>query len=203
MPNFKELTLKLVQHRFLLSLMVVIICFVVLRVFIFEAYRVEDDSMTPNFSIGDHFLVNKFVFGNRIPFTDIRLLALRKVQRGDVIVFEYPEDPSRMFVKRVIALPGDVVEIRDKIVYVNNSRYDVVGVVHKERNIVPLEQNPRDNRAPQVVPEHSYFVLGDNRDHSYDSRFWGFLRDERVKGLVTFRYWSSGSRSLSGRDKKK
>ena len=139
---------------------------------------------------GDHLLVNKFIYGTQIPFTDTRILKLRNPRRGDVIVFEYPEDPSKDFIKRVIGLPGDVVEGKDKKVYVNGQLYQNPHEVHKESDMIPKEQNPRDTFGPITVPPDSYFVMGDNRDRSYDSRFWGFVRRDQIKGLAFIKYWS-------------
>ncbi|HOP40374.1 MAG TPA: signal peptidase I, partial [Geobacteraceae bacterium] len=134
--------------------------------------------------------VNKFIYGPTIPFTDTRLFKIRDPRRGDVIVFEYPEDPSKDFIKRIIGVPGDVVQGIDKKVYVNGKLYVNPHEVHKERDIIPKEQNPRDTFGPATVPEDCYFVMGDNRDRSYDSRFWGFVKKEKIKGLAFIKYWS-------------
>ncbi len=140
--------------------------------------------------IGDHLLVNKFVYGLKIPFTDKRVLKIRDPHRGDVIVFEYPEDPSKDFIKRVVGMPGDIVQVINKKVYVNGMLYQNPHEVHKEPDIIPEAQNPRDNTKPVKVPENSYFVMGDNRDRSYDSRFWGFVKNEKIRGLAFIKYWS-------------
>jgi signal peptidase I len=140
--------------------------------------------------IGDHLLVSKFIYGTKIPFTDKQVIKLRDPKRGDVVVFEYPEDPRKDFIKRVIGVPGDVVEGKDKKVFVNGKLYENPHEVHKELEIIPKEQNPRDTFGPIVVPENSYFVMGDNRDRSYDSRFWKFVRRDQLKGLAFIKYWS-------------
>jgi signal peptidase I len=126
----------------------------------------------------------------QIPFTDKRILKIRDPRRGDVIVFEYPEDPSKDFIKRVVGTPGDEVQVINKTVYVNGKIYVNPHEVHKESEIIPEAQNPRDNKKLIKVPADSYFVMGDNRDRSYDSRFWGFVKNEKIKGLAFIKYWS-------------
>jgi signal peptidase I len=146
--------------------------------------------MEDNLSVGDYFLVNKFVYGRYIPFTDIHFFTVRAPRRGDVIVFTYPEDPGKEFVMRVVGIPGDEVEGIDKKITVNGilSRYHQVS--HKERDVIPKEQNPRDTFGPVKVPADALFVMGDNRDRSFDSRFWGCVPYARVKGQAFFTYWS-------------
>ncbi len=160
------------------------------RFLVLQSYKSTTDSMADTLAVGDYFLVNKFVFGRNIPFTDLRFLSLRAPRRGDVVVFSYPEDPAKDFVMRVVGVGGDEVEGRDKQVYVNGTLSDNPRVSHRENDIVPREQNPRDNFGPVKVPVNSLFVMGDNRDRSYDSRFWGCLPCGRIKGLAFFRYWS-------------
>lgn len=142
-----------------------------------QAYKVPAGSMEPSLLIGDHILVD-------------RHMTACNPNRGDIIVFEYPEDPSKDFVKRVVALGRDRVEIKDKKLYVNNKAIEDANVVHKESDVFPANLNPRDNFGPVTVPNGSYFVLGDNRDRSYDSRFWGFVEKEKIKGTVRNVYWS-------------
>jgi len=161
-----------------------------LRVLVFQPYRSTTDYMEDTLAVGDYFLVNKIIFGTTIPFTDKRILKIRDPRRGDVIVFEYPEDPSKDFIKRVIGTPGDEVEVKEKKVYINGRPYENPHEVHKEKEMIPREQNPRDNSGPVKVPENSYFVMGDNRDRSYDSRFWGFVKNPKIKGLAFIKYWS-------------
>jgi len=161
-----------------------------LRVLVFQPYRSTTDYMEDTLAVGDYFLVNKIIFGTTIPFTDKRILKIRDPRRGDVMVFEYPEDPSKDFIKRVIGTPGDVIEEKDKKVYINGQPYVNPHEVHKEKDLIPREQNPRDNFGPVKVPEGSYFMMGDNRDRSYDSRFWGFVKNPKIKGLAFIKYWS-------------
>ena len=146
--------------------------------------------MEDTLSVGDYFLVNKFVYGRSIPFTDIRFFNIREPRRGDVIVFAYPEDPGKDFVMRIVGIPGDEVEGVDKKVTVNGalSRYHQVS--YKEIDVIPREQNPRDTFGPVKVPAGALFVMGDNRDRSYDSRFWGCVPYGLVKGRAFLKYWS-------------
>jgi len=137
--------------------------------------------------------VSKFTYGLQVPFIEDRTLTVRDPERGDVIVFEFPEDKDksyfkrRDFIKRVIGLPGDSIEIRNKNVYVNGNRYITPQAVYKDGNIT---SGPRDNMSLIKVPPHNYFVMGDNRDRSYDSRFWRFVDRSAIKGLAFIKYWS-------------
>ncbi len=172
------------------SIVIAILLALVIRTYVVQAFKIPSGSMEDTLLIGDHLLVNKFIYGTKIPFTDTQVIKLRDPQRGDVVVFEYPEDPRKDFIKRIIGVPGDVVEGKDKQLFVNGKPYDIPQAVHKESEIIPKEQNPRDTFGPIVVPENSYFVMGDNRDRSYDSRFWKFVRRDQLKGLAFVKYWS-------------
>lgn len=172
------------------SIVIAILLALVIRTYLVQAFKIPSGSMEDTLAIGDHLLVNKFIYGTKLPFSDRRILKLRDPRRGDVIVFEYPEDPSKDFIKRVVGTPGDVVEEKDKKVYVNGVPYENPHEVHKERDIIPKEMNPRDTFGPVTVPPGAYFVMGDNRDRSYDSRFWGFVTREKIKGLAFIKYWS-------------
>ncbi len=172
------------------SIIIAIILALVIRTFMVQAFKIPSGSMEDTLAIGDHILVSKFIYGTKIPFSDKRILKIRDPRRGDVIVFEYPEDPSKDFIKRVIGTPGDEVEVKEKKVYINGMPYENPHEMHKEKELIPREQNPRDNFGPVKVPENSYFVMGDNRDRSYDSRFWGFVKNPKIKGLAFIKYWS-------------
>lgn len=172
------------------SIVIAILLALLIRSYLVQAFKIPSGSMEDTLAVGDHLLVSKFIYGTKIPFADKRVLTIRDPGRGDVIVFEYPEDPSKDFIKRVIGVPGDVVEGKDKKVYVNGKLYENPHEVHKEKDIVPKEMNPRDTFGPVTVPADSYFVMGDNRDRSYDSRFWKFVRRDQIKGLAFIKYWS-------------
>jgi signal peptidase I len=181
---------KHIVREYAESIVIAVLLALVIRTFVVQAFKIPSGSMEDTLAIGDHILVSKFIYGTKIPFTGTRILKFRDPRRGDVVVFEYPEDPSKDFIKRVIGEPGDVVEGRDKKVYVNGKPYENPHEVHKEKEIIPREQNPRDNFGPYTVPAGSYFVMGDNRDRSYDSRFWKFVKNEQLKGLAFIKYWS-------------
>jgi signal peptidase I len=172
------------------SIAIAILLALVIRSYLVQAFKIPSGSMEDTLAIGDHLLVSKFMYGTKIPFVDKRVLTIRDPHQGDVIVFEYPEDPSKDFIKRVIGVPGDVVEGKDKKVYVNGKPYENPHEVHKEKDVIPKEMNPRDTFGPITVPSNSYFVMGDNRDRSYDSRFWKFVRRDQIKGLAFIKYWS-------------
>jgi len=189
-PDQAPVTRKHIVREYAESIIVAVILALIIRTFIVQAFKIPSGSMEDTLLIGDHLLVCKFIYGTKIPFTDKKLIKLRDPRQGDVIVFEYPEDPSKDFIKRVVGVPGDVVEGRDKKVFVNGKPFENPHEIHKESEIVPKAQNPRDTFGPVTVPADAYFVMGDNRDRSYDSRFWGFVKSPKIKGLAFIKYWS-------------
>ena len=163
------------------------------RTFLVQAFVVPTPSMENTVLVGDHVVVNKFLYA---PHRSIRFLPYRDVRRGDVVVFKFPEDPRRDFINRVVALPGDVVEIRDKTVFVNGERENEPRANHSESRVwrddaqLPAALRRRDQLAPVRIPPDTYFAMGDNRDSSYDSRFWGPVPGSNLKGRALFVYWS-------------
>lgn len=172
------------------AIVTALILALLIRTFVVQAFKIPSGSMIPTLLIGDHILVNKFIYGTKIPFSDKRILIFRKPQRGDIIVFKYPENPKKDFIKRVIAVEGDVIEERNKIVYINGTPIEEPYAYHYDRYIKSREFDPRDNFGPIVVPRGKVFVMGDNRDQSYDSRYWGFVDLKEVKGKAFIIYWS-------------
>lgn len=172
------------------AIIVAILIALFIRTFVVQAFKIPSGSMKQTLLIGDHILVNKFIYGVKIPFSDITLIPIKNPKRWDIIVFKFPEDPKKDFIKRVVGISGDVVEIRDKQVYINNIRLDQDHGIHTDPHIIPGVFQPRDNFGPVTVPPASLFVMGDNRDHSYDSRFWGFVDLKAVKGKAFIVYWS-------------
>lgn len=166
------------------------------RIFVFQSFKIPTPSMEDNLLVGDHLFVNKFAFGNPGPEWLSRILPHREIQRGDIVVFRYPEDRTVDYVKRVIALSGETLEIRRKGIFVNGAPLDEPYTLFKDENVFPPSDalpepyRKRDNFGPYTVPEGSYFVMGDNRDHSYDSRYWGVVRRELIKGRPFLVYWS-------------
>lgn len=172
------------------SILIALALALFIRAYVVQAFQIPSGSMEDTLAIGDHILVNKFIFGTKIPFTDKEILKLRDPKRGDVIVFEFPEDPSKDFIKRVIGTPGDKVQIINKEVFINGKPYINPHEVHKGPDTPSQARSPRDNTGVITVPPDSYFVMGDNRDNSYDSRFWGFVKRDKIKGLAFIKYWS-------------
>jgi signal peptidase I len=161
-----------------------------IRAFVIQAFKIPTGSMIPTLVVGDHILVNKFIYGVKVPFTDDKVLPLKEPEREDIIVFKYPEDPSRDFIKRIVAVGGDTIESKDKVIYINGEPVKEPYVQHTDDSIRPGGVEPRDNFGPITVPEDEYFVMGDNRDQSYDSRYWGFVDEEAIKGEALIIYWS-------------
>ena len=172
------------------AIVIAVLLALFIRAFVVQAFKIPSGSMEPTLQVGDHILVNKFIYGVRLPVTNTTIIPVSEPEKGDIIVFEYPVEPDKDFIKRVVGVPGDTVEIRDKKVYVNGRRLDNYPVKYTEKNVLPGSVNKRDNFGPVSVPEDAYFVLGDNRDHSYDSRFWGFVKEEAIKGEAFIIYWS-------------
>ncbi len=172
------------------AIAIAVVLALIIRTFVVQAFKIPSGSMESTLLVGDHILVNKFIYGTRIPFTDLRIVPLKKPQRGDVVVFIYPVDKKKDFIKRVVGTEGDTVEIINKKVYINGSPFDSPFAVNDDDNVIPGNMEPRDNYGPVTVPEASLFVMGDNRDHSYDSRYWGFVKLKGLKGKAFMIYWS-------------
>jgi signal peptidase I len=161
-----------------------------IRTFVIQAYKIPSGSMKPTLLIGDHILVSKFNYGIKLPLIRSTLIPVGTPKRGDIVVFIYPEDRSKDFIKRLIGLPGDTIQIRDKKIFLNSLPWSDAHGVYVDNLIIPGSVQPRDNFGPVTVPEGSLFVMGDNRDESYDSRFWGFVPMKDVMGKALIIYWS-------------
>lgn len=180
------------------ALVMAVVLALFIRTFVVQAFKIPSGSMLPTLQIGDHLLVNKFLYGIRIPIVGKRILPLRSPQRDDVIVFIYPQDPSKDFIKRVKALPGETIEIRNKVLYVNGQAVEDDNGFY-EGTPERMARAPRDNFGPFLVPEGTVFVMGDNRDHSHDSRFWGTVPIDDILGKAFVLYWSWDSKEFSPR----
>ncbi|MDY0374957.1 MAG: signal peptidase I [Desulfobacterium sp.] len=174
------------------AIIIAVILALFIRTFLIQAFKIPSGSMKNTLLIGDHILVNKFTYGVKIPFTDGKtLISLSDPEPRDIVVFKYPEDPKKDFIKRVIGVAGDTIEIKDKKLYVNgNLQEDEPYAIYKDPKIIPGHFTVRDNFGPITVPENSLFVMGDNRDNSHDSRFWGFVDLKAVRGKAFLIYWS-------------
>lgn len=174
------------------AIIIAIIIAMFIRTFVVQAFKIPSGSMLETLQIGDQILVNKFIYGVKIPFTGGKtLVKMKEPEKGDIVVFKYPEDPAKDFIKRVVATDGDTLEIIDKQLYVNelpviNEPY----AVYKDSRVIPGQFAPRDNLKKITVPENKIFVMGDNRDNSHDSRFWGFVDLNEVRGEAFIIYWS-------------
>jgi signal peptidase I len=175
------------------ALVIAVILALFIRAFVVQAFKIPSGSMQNTLLIGDYILVNKFIYGVKIPFTEITVIPVKKPRRGDIVVFKFPKDPSKDFIKRVVAVGGDTIMIRDKRVYVNDELQKEDYAVYTDSRILPsngVYGTTRDNLAPLKVPEGKLFVMGDNRDESNDSRFWQFADVSAVKGKAFIIYWS-------------
>jgi signal peptidase I len=178
------------------SIVIAVILALFIRTFVVQAFKIPTGSMEENLLIGDHLLVNKFVFGPTASSLERALLPIGDIEREDVVVFKYPEEPERDFIKRVIGLPGDTLEVRDKKVFINGQPLDEPYAHYIDAPNIPSEFHEvtsfdvRERYGPVTVPPNQYFVMGDNRDNSQDSRYWGFLPRAHIKGKALLIYWS-------------
>lgn len=161
-----------------------------IRAFVVQAFKIPSGSMIPTLLIGDHLLVKKYIYGFEVPFTGRKVLMFKKPQRGDIVVFKFPKDPRRDFIKRVIAVEGDTVEINQRVLYVNGKPQTEPYVQYTDEGVMLPSSGPRDFFGPVTIPQNKIFVMGDNRDNSNDSRWWGFVDLESVRGKAWFIYWS-------------
>lgn len=184
---------KSTAREYFESILIAVVLALFARTFVVQAFKIPTGSMEPNLLIGDHLLVNKFVFAPTLSRVESALLPNRDIRRGDIIVFKYPEEPERDFIKRVIGLPGETIELRSKKVYVNGAAIDepyahFLFPAPGEGQAKPWDL--RETYGPVTVPDDQLFMMGDNRDNSQDSRFWGFLPRSFVKGRAMVIYWS-------------
>ena len=169
---------------------VAIILALFIRTFVVQAFKIPSGSMEPTLVVGDHILVNKFIYGIKIPFIRKNLIPISQPEREDVIVFIYPRDKSKDYIKRVIGLPGDQIEIIEKKIHINGTPYEDRHGYYSGQGDGSVHPTGKNHFGPVTVPKNHLFVMGDNRDHSYDSRFWGFVPLQSVKGEAFIIYWS-------------
>ncbi|MBW2557632.1 MAG: signal peptidase I [Deltaproteobacteria bacterium] len=181
---------KSVIREYAEAIIIAILIALFIRTFVVQAFKIPSGSMKPTLQIGDHLLVNKFTYGIKIPFIRKTLIPMNDPRREDIVVFVYPMDRTKDFIKRVVGIAGDTIEIKDKEIYLNGSPYDDGHGVYTDSILFPASIQPRDNFGPVTVPAEHIFVMGDNRDRSYDSRFWGFVDLKDVLGKAFIIYWS-------------
>jgi signal peptidase I len=189
---------KSVVREYFETIVIAVVLALFMRTFVVQAFKIPTGSMEPNLLIGDHLLVNKFVFAPTLSSVERAVLPVAAIRRGDIVVFKYPEDPERDFIKRVIGLSGETIELRNHVIHVNGR-----AIEEPYAHYLPRPQglgggemtsdDVRDRYGPVVVPAGSVFVMGDNRDNSQDSRYWGFLPKENIKGKALMIYWSFDS----------
>jgi len=177
------------------SLLIAVVLAVIIKTSIVEAYKIPSSSMEDTLLVGDFLIANKFIYGARIPLLDWRLPAFDEPEQGDVMIFKWPGDRTTNYIKRCVAVAGQKVEIIDKVLYVDDERIEnpPLSKYADSTHIVPrpsLRENSRDNWGPYEVPPDCYFVMGDNRDNSYDSRFWGAVHKDLVQGEAMIIHWS-------------
>ncbi len=191
------------------AMIIAVILALTVRAFVVQAFKIPSGSMIPSLLIGDHILVNKLAYGLQLPgecefeiafppltcYASNALIEFGEPQRGDIIVFRYPKDEHKDFIKRIIGVPGDTIRMENKVVYINGEPlHDAPFTQRVDPGIIDGRINPRDNFEPRTVPKDSYFVMGDNRDQSLDSRFWGYVQQHKIKGRAFLVYWSWNGR---------
>lgn len=204
-PSTSQPGRKSIFREYAEAIVVAMLLAFAIRVFIVQAFKIPSGSMIPTLLIGDHILVSKLSYGIQWPsqckfqvalppvncYASQALIEFGKPRRGDVIVFRFPEDEEKDFIKRIVGEPGDTVQLLNKAVLVNGRVLDDAQFTQRiDPGIIDGIINPRDNFGPVTVPEGAYFVMGDNRDQSLDSRFWGFVREEKIRGKAFRIYWS-------------
>jgi signal peptidase I len=187
---------KSLLREYLEALLIAVIFATFARTWVVQAFKIPSGSMEQNLLIGDHILVNKFIYGPTISSLEEELLPVRKVRRGDIVVFKFPDDPNRDFIKRCMGIPGDTLKIVDKDLFINGRHVDDSKFTwYADSQTYPKElhfhpKRLRDNFGPRTVGPASYFCMGDNRDNSNDSRYWGTVPESYLKGRAFMIYWS-------------
>ena len=181
---------KKIIKEYLEPIAIAILIALFIRTFVVQAFKIPSSSMEPTLQVGDHLLVNKFIYGIKFPFIGTKYFQFKKPQRGDIIVFIYPKDRSKDFIKRVIGTEGEKVQIVRNKIYINNQLIEDPWGRYDERASSTRYLQPMERFGPVTVPVNSVFVLGDNRDNSQDSRFWGFVNVNEVKGKALIIYFS-------------
>lgn len=186
-------------REYIEAILIALLLALFIRTFVVQAFKIPSGSMKNTLLIGDHILVNKFIYGVKNPLNGNTWIPIKEPERRDIVVFKYPINPEQDYIKRVIGVEGDTIEIKDKKVYVNGEPQEEDYTIFLDKKVLPGSLQPRDNMGPITVPENSLFVMGDNRDNSYDSRFWKFVDLKAVKGKAFVLYWSWDKENFSVR----
>lgn len=181
---------KSVVREYAEAIVIAVILALFIRSFVVQAFKIPSGSMLPTLQIGDHLLVNKFIYGVKVPMKGTVLIPWKSPQRDDIVVFRFPKDRSIDYIKRVVGVAGDSIQIKNKQLFINGKAIQNPHAHFSSNDIMKAGAGPRDNMGPVKVPEGSIFVMGDNRDNSYDSRFWGFVPLNDVLGKAFILYWS-------------
>jgi len=181
---------KSVFREYSEAIIIAVLLALFIRTFVIQAFKIPSGSMLPTLQIGDHLLVNKFLYGIKVPFTGKLLVPIKDPKHGDVVVFRFPEDRKIDYIKRVIGVPGDKIAIRNKSITINGKKIEDPHGHFSSAKSLPAGMSPKDNYGPITVPDGKLFVMGDNRDNSYDSRFWGYVDFSDVLGKAIIIYWS-------------
>ena len=190
---------KSTLREYVEAILIALVLALFIRSFVIQAFKIPSGSMIPTLLIGDHLLVSKFIYGIKNPLNGETWVTIERPEHGDIVVFKYPVNPDQDFIKRVIGVAGDRIKIINKVLYVNDTIVEVKQAVNLDPNILPGSESTRDNFGPITVPPDSIFVMGDNRDNSYDSRFWNFVPLRNIKGKAFILYWSWNSEDFSVR----
>jgi signal peptidase I len=192
---------KKIVKEYLEPIVIAILIALFIRTFIVQAFKIPSSSMEPTLQVGDHLLVNKFIYGIKVPFVDSKYFQFKNPQRGDIIVFIYPKDRSKDFIKRVIGTEGEKVEIIHNNIYIDDKLIDDPWGHYDERSQSAKYLQPMEKFGPILVPQRSLFVLGDNRDNSQDSRYWGYVNVNEVNGKAFIIYfsWDRYAQNLFGK----
>jgi signal peptidase I len=190
---------KSTTREYIEAILIALLLALFIRTFVVQAFKIPSGSMQNTLLIGDHILVNKFIYGVKNPVNGNTWIPFKEPERRDIVVFKYPVNPAQDYIKRVVGVGGDTIEIKDKKVYVNGKPQDEKYTIFHDSKILPASVQSRDNMGPVTVPENSLFVMGDNRDNSYDSRFWNFVDLKSVKGKAFILYWSWDKENFSVR----
>jgi signal peptidase I len=198
-PKVKGSGWKAIVREYAEAIITAIVLALIIRAFVVQAFKIPSGSMLETLQIGDHLLVNKFIYGLDLPFTDKKIFGLNDPEKGDIVVFKYPEDPRRDFIKRVVAVGGDTIQGKNKTIFINDNPVEEPFTIHTDDRMLPADVSKRDNFGPTLVPEGKVFVMGDNRENSHDSRYWGFVDIEAIRGKAFIIYWSQDGNILNPR----